>query len=495
MAILSLSFCGWLALQGFWLPNIDFSSGTLSNWEGDGFRVVKLADMDQQPDYAVSSEDRGIVGRKALLHRAIVVPEGAGVIRFEAYAARAPGCEANENLDVALLAAGKRIIPKKVRTASGWQAAPVLLPRKDGRPQEYIWPVDAYAGQTVRIVLVDEDDRPDCYVHCSGFRILWADEIQGREFSEFMVRLTEEHKLTPVVRYDSRHFTALSSADEDFTENLLRNCELMYSLFCAHFHRKGFTIQRPPAKLMLAIFDNQAGFEAYLGQKTSPLLGGMYHSSTNRFVMYDFGQNPTYLTQKQQLEQQGRQIASQMVRQRYIETLHREAQDYRTIANVGTIMHEVTHQLSFNCGMLNREGDVPFWLAEGLACYCEATSNGTWQGIGQPNPQRLATLSRILGQKGQLRELRGILEGDPWKQNNGDRDTVLLGYAQSWALFSMFMEEQPQNLKTYLGLIYSRRTPDRRLADFQQAFGGDLAKLERRHAAYIQRLVQQYARK
>ena len=44
--------------------------------------------------------------------------------------------------------------------------------------------------------------------------------------------------------------------------------------------------------------------------------------------------------------------------------------------------------------------------------------------------------------------------------------TALLGYAQSWALFRMLMEERPKQMRAYLTLIWDRRTSEHRLTDF-----------------------------
>src|SRR5262249_46237317 len=143
---------------------------------------------------------------------------------------------------------------------------------------------------------------------------------------------------------------------------------------------------------MVAIFDSQAGLEAYLGHKMPAAVTGIYHPESNRLVVYDFGQNDSFVAQKRFLQQEGRRIGSDLDRQRFIATVNREAREIRTGVNIGTIMHEVAHQLSFNTGMLNREGDVALWLAEGLACYCESTDHETWQGIGEPNPERLGPL-------------------------------------------------------------------------------------------------------
>ena len=40
--------------------------------------------------------------------------------------------------------------------------------------------------------------------------------------------------------------------------------------------------------------------------------------------------------------------------------------------NMETLAHEGTHQLSFNTGLLSREGDMPLCIVEGLGTYGEA---------------------------------------------------------------------------------------------------------------------------
>jgi hypothetical protein len=274
----------------------------------------------------------------------------------------------------------------------------------------------------------------------------------------------------------------------------LRNCELLYSDFFDHFRRKGFAPQPPPTKLMVAIFDTQAGFEAYLGRKMSPFITGIYHPATNRFVTYDYGQNENFLAEKLKAEREGARIETHMDRKRYFETLYRQAREFRTGANIGTVMHETAHQLSFNCGLLNREGDKPLWLAEGLACYCEPTQDGTWLGIGEPNHERIAKLAEALRGKTRLFNLQYLLTNDAWATVKDEDQRMLVGYAQCWAHFRMLMEEQPKAMRAYLELIHPRRTPEHRLTDFQQVFGADLNRMEQRHTRYLKDLVQRYAR-
>jgi hypothetical protein len=474
--------------------DLRFSSGTLTGWEGKGFSAQAPAEKGPAAVGWVSSRGKGTAGGQALLARTIVIPATARFLCCTARAVRGKNVLPDDHLDLVLMTAGERALPKQVRTASGWRETTALLTSADGQVHEYLWPVASVIGQTVRLVLKDKDERPGCYLECSGFQILTYDAFEGREFSRFMVGLARDHKLFPMMRYDSRHFVALSNTDDRFSEGRLRECELMYRLFYDHFRRKAFAPRVPAGKLMVALFDNHGGFEAYLGRKMSPLITGIYHPATNRLVMYDYGQNRAFQAAKQQAARNGQELQLQMDRLQYLDGVERRAKEFRTDTNIATMMHEVAHQLSFNCGMLNRAGDVPLWLAEGLACYCEATVNGAWQGVGEPNPERQAVLAAAIQSQSQLLELHELVEDDQWLGGKGDPRTVLLGYAQSWALFRLLMEERPRALAAYLRLIYDRPTRDRRLADFEQAFGRDLSRLGRRYREYLTELASRRSR-
>jgi hypothetical protein len=469
--------------------NLDFRTGTTAGWEGSGFYVTTGTGKGPSFSCGVCSSDRGSKPAPAKLHRTFVVPPQGGVLTCTAGAHLAPDCTLEDNdLDVVLLAAGKRVIPKYVRVAGGWQKVGRLQRPDNGRPREYVWHLDNLAGETLRIALVDEDRRPGCYVWCSPFRLVSSDQFEPHDFARFMLRLSREQSLPPPVRFDSEHFMALSTADDNFTTLRLNNCEMIYDIFYEHFRRKGFALRRPSHKLMVAMFDSPAGFDAYVGQKMPSAVAGLYHLGTNRLVIYDLGLNRAFVAMKRQAQEQGKTIGSDLDRIRYIETINRRASDIRTCANIEVIMHEVSHQLSFNSGMLNRDADVPLWLAEGLATYCEATDNGAWQGIGEMNPERMSMLVAAQGHRIPLREM---VTTDEWI--HGDMGTALLGYAQSWALFRMLMEERPRALRAYLALIYNRRAGEPRFPDFCQAFG-DFTQVELRYDEYMNQLVEQYRR-
>jgi hypothetical protein len=466
--------------------NLDFSHG-LAGWEGTGFYLTTGIGRGPSLELGVCSSDRDKKGNKGTLHRTFVVPPEGGVLHCRAVARIDKDFLLEENdLDVVLLAAGKRVIPKRVRTTSSWQTVGRLQRPDKGQPREYVWHLDNYRGQTLRIAIVDQDPRPGCHVWCGGFRLIPSDVFEPRDFARFMKKLTYDYKLPRPVRFDSEHFTALSTADDDFIIKRLNNCELMYDMFYHHFPKKGFVLHKPATKLMVAIFDSQTGFDAYVGERV-PFVG-LYHRITNRLVVYDLGLNRDFLAMKHRAEDQARGVPTDMERVRSIETVHRWAKEFRTDQNIATIMHEVAHQLSFNSGMLDRDADIPMWLAEGMACYCEATEHGAWQGMGESDPDQLRTLVAAQGRRIPLREM---LSSDEWRMR--DLGTLALGYAQSWALFKLLMEEQPHHLAAYCALVSSRRAGGLRFNDFAKIFE-DYPRLELRYEQYLQEQVEQFRR-
>jgi hypothetical protein len=458
--------------------NLDFSAGSLKHWQGEGFVLTRGQ---------VSSADHGGKGQKALLHRTFTVPQGAREIRFWAAVVRRDGLAAEARLDVVLEAANREFLPRRVRDGQRWLAAPNLLPADNNALREYCWDVSRHSDRRVRIALVDADDRPGCHVVCAGFEVLDANAVNAQEFTAAVRRLERDHKLARLRPYTSKHFLAMSNAGAVQTQYRLENCETVYRAFLGHFRKRGFTVQAPGEKLMVAIFNSQAGFEAYLGQKMSSSVTGLYHPASNRLVVYDYATNRAFTEGKKRLDEEAKR-GTDLERQWKIVTFGRYVRDRRDDTNLSTMMHEVLHQLSFNSGLMNRGGDVPVWLAEGLAVYGESTVGASWQGIGEPNPHRAAVLIGPALGRGKFISLRGLVENDDWIRKATRVDQVVLGYSQSWALFRLLMVERPRKLKAYLEAIYERRTMEHRLSDFVAAFGS-LARLEKRYQQYIREIV------
>jgi hypothetical protein len=226
--------------------------------------------------------------------------------------------------------------------------------------------------------------------------------------------------------------------------------------------------------------------------KASPFITGIYSKSNNCLVTYDYATNPDFVSKKKKEEQRIRLLSGVDERQEYMERLTLRAEQFRRGQNISTIMHEAAHQMSFNTGLLSKSGDVPVWLAEGLATYCEATRQGVWLGIGQPNPERLSALQKVVDGKRKFIPLEAMIASDSWHSIKTSDATVLQGYGQSWALFRWLMEEKPLKMADYLKSVKSRSTPEHRREDFQLAFGRDWKSLQARYESYMKRQVAQY---
>lgn len=493
------------------LENLDFAHRSLRGWDGQGFVVTGLEAM-------VSSSETETKFTEGTIRHLITIPAGVAQIRFKAYVVLGPECQPNGMLDIVLAGEGNHIVPRLIRTATGWSPSSRVLPRFQGKPREYAWDVSGLAGQLHQIVIADQDNRPGCYVVCGSFQLVRAQEpaeptveeprkspdskeitkpvqvkvdwkhvpAKDDDFIRFMSELQKKHKLAPMARYDGKRFTAVGNASETFMNQRVRQCEYFYDLFYYHFAHKGFNLRHPSERLMLAVFDHPDGFEAYMGQKMPVGITGIYHPLSNRLVLYDLNANRGLVAQKNQALKAADRIGSPLIRSKVVQTIEKEIGDISNDLNLTTTVHEAAHQMSFNCGLLNRHGDVPLWLAEGLACYCEATEKGEWQAIGTVNSARVGDLARA---KGAFLSLEKLFQ-ETWR----DTSQVSLGYAQSWALFRMLLQERPHAMQAYLALIYPRRTPDHHITDFRQSFGPDLALLEYRYQQYLRELVAQHGK-
>ena len=65
------------------------------------------------------------------------------------------------------------------------------------------------------------------------------------------------------------------------------------------------------------------------------------------------------------------------------------------LKNVRNLAHEATHQLSFNTRLLNRKGDTPAAIVEGLACYGETRRKRGRSEPGLLNSERLDDLAHV----------------------------------------------------------------------------------------------------
>ena len=247
--------------------------------------------------------------------------------------------------------------------------------------------------------------------------------------------------------------------------------ERLYMGFTNYWSRRGFDLAEPKFPLVAIVFSDQRSYvdfsRAEVGEAVKSIIG-YFSLTTNRMVMYD-------LTGQESLVIGGGRGGTSARINRFL-----ARPDAARV--VATIVHEATHQIAFNCGLHTRYSDCPLWFSEGIAVYFETPdlrSSKGWRGIGEINRPRLAQFKDYLRRR-PPDSLATLIADDKRLQTT---DGGLDAYAEAWALTYFLLNRYPRQYVAYLERL-SEKKPMRyddapaRLAEFQEAFGDDLQKLD-----------------
>ena len=253
-----------------------------------------------------------------------------------------------------------------------------------------------------------------------------------------------------------------------WTSSLL---ERLQKAFVTYWKKQGCDVKSPENPLPVLVFGDQASYAQYARRDLGPAVNGVigyYSIESNRIVMYD-------LTGMQALRQQDTNRGS----------LH----DISALLSlpeaeplVATIVHEATHQISFNCGLQTRMVENPLWLSEGLAVFFETpdlSSSRSWSGIGNVNYSRFDRFCANYD-AGRVTPLAKMVGGDELFR---DPKTAVDAYAQAWAWNYFLIRSRPKEYAAYLKTLAARPVlvadePAQRVAAFKEHFGADLEGLE-----------------
>ena len=278
-----------------------------------------------------------------------------------------------------------------------------------------------------------------------GFRSYAPAEIRAELQKEFRGRL-EVH--------NTSHFIVACPAGK--ADRWLQRLEELLRSFQHYFSVRGVTPQEPQFPLVVIIFPDKSDFQRFRNEDGNRMkesekeqLLGYYSPMTNRVAMYD-------------------STAS-------------TGGDWRQ--NESTIIHEISHQYAFNCGLQNRFSQPPKWLTEGLAQLFEAP--GLWDSHryaefkDRVNRQRLQAFRayQANGRK-PMAWLRWVESDDHFLEN-----PAATSYPESWAFSFFLVETAPHKYTSYLKRTAARPnfvavSKADRLADFKAAFGDDFGRLE-----------------
>jgi hypothetical protein len=157
-------------------------------------------------------------------------------------------------------------------------------------------------------------------------------------------------------------------------------------------------------------------------------------------------------------------------------------------ANTLALVHETTHQLTFNTGVLERGSDVPRCISEGLATYAETRRPDASKGrIGDVNEDRLKVLVDASQSGQEWPPLVQLLCEDKLFE---DGQTEQLAYAKSWLFTHAFLNSAQGRLRAfrdYLDVLRRRTDANNRFGDATDILG-DLDKIDADLTRYAKQL-------
>jgi hypothetical protein len=292
--------------------------------------------------------------------------------------------------------------------------------------------------------------------------VLGADTDTDAEAAEIEAQ-ARKARLGPFRSTTTERYFGIGDAPDDHRNQALKWAAALADTYLQVFQEKGFHVAFPPRHLTVLTLKDKASYLAFGGDPDT-IAGGHYNLETNRLVIFDFrgGNN---LPKGANLER----------------------------INGVALSHEAMHQLTFNTGLLERQGDVPLAISEGLGMYAELWRPDGRTVLGMINRLRLQVL--VDRAKQDLRQgeiwipLATLLTRDDLFDDPANRQ---LAYAEAWVLVH-YLIRNPGALpkfRAYLDAIRPRHDASQRLAD-AKAHLGDLERLNTTLRKEAKRLIQE----
>jgi hypothetical protein len=256
------------------------------------------------------------------------------------------------------------------------------------------------------------------------------------------------------------HFLCLGDAPELFRETALDRCESLANAFLSYFRSREFDVDFPARSSTVIALKDDASYRAFSGDdgdNPGVTVGGHYDPETNRLVIFDF-------------RPKREELAAEPER-----------------VNLFTLVHETTHLLCFNTGLLSRTADVPACVSEGLATYVEIWRPGRKRTLGGINGPRLQVLVDARNNGNRWIPIADILANDDLCQN---QKTGQLAYAESWLMVHHLLNTSAQlpKFKAYLAEIPAAAGANQRL-EYAEKRLGSLKTLDRQVNRHAQQLL------
>ncbi|MBI5365910.1 MAG: DUF1570 domain-containing protein [Planctomycetes bacterium] len=317
----------------------------------------------------------------------------------------------------------------------------------------------------------------------------------------------------------SSHYVLAYNTDLDFANTRLVFFERLYKTFYTFFEDRGFTLKLLGRRLEGIVFASQEQFQG-VAKRIAPGLeqsGGFFAPSLNRLFFFDNRNSENARTVRENLKKWEGHIAGIRSRLRAAKSageraklsdyfdqeltkfnrLKREGRAAFDELNLAVTIHEATHQLCYNSGLLVESPNNPTWVVEGLATYFEDPDQWVAEHgqVGKINDTYLEILRESFERD------RHIGLGSLAQLNTNYfslGDDVELGYAQSWSLVHFLLQGANRRYadKFYAYLknlsavpVKERVSNQRRIADLVGCMWVDMSRLDEEWAKYVQGLL------
>lgn len=333
----------------------------------------------------------------------------------------------------------------------------------------------------------------------TGFERL-SEQYRPFSVSEFRSQLMREFPKGYQLAGTSHYIVCGPAGKSQTYANLF---EEVFRSVDSYYRVRGFRLNPPETPLVAIVFASQREFVQYCqrdGIPWTPGLRGYYSLRTNRIALFD---DPALLSDLSPALRSAPELHRTQQRTALppgpggvlrTEDAYGQFGTYRLSGETaGTIVHETTHQVSYNIGIHSRAGLTPTWVLEGLATLLEAPgirNTRTHQTVSaRINQERLDWFRSKYSARRTHGDLARLIANDDMFRNS-----ALDAYALAWA-FTFFLAENPAHTKqfsTWLKTVSDRDPMDRysaerRLQDFAAAFG-DIAALEVEFLRFMDRL-------
>ncbi|MEQ8849516.1 DUF1570 domain-containing protein [Botrimarina sp.] len=284
------------------------------------------------------------------------------------------------------------------------------------------------------------------------------------------------------------HYAVVYDTSREYAEWTSSLMEGLYAALQRYWKQQGAEIEEAEFPLPIVVHRSAADYkQASEADGVGGAAVGYYNLKNNRVRMFDLTGSDELRAAGVAVRRGSRREITRMLATPAAEPL------------VSTIIHEATHQVCFNTGLMPRLADLPLWYVEGMAVYFEAPGSGGargWSGIGRVNRRRLVTFLRHLGEwnEGSLASL--IASDDRLR----DPRTAGVAYADAWALNYYLIHRRRSDYIGYVQAMQQREplkgppagesdaaAARRRIAVFTEHFG-DPAELQQEMLQAMSRL-------